>query len=83
MYLAVYGPEDGGERGGLVDRWDLSEDQDALRFDADEGEYIANFHAREYELEDGVIYTSVVHDVRTEVEFGEATFEIVVRGGPR
>ena len=82
VYLAVYGPEEGGGSGELVDRWDLGEGRDALRFDADEGEYIANFHAREYELEDGEIYTSVVHDVGTDREFGEASFEIDVRGGP-
>lgn len=58
----------------VIETWDLGEGRDALRFDEDDFHYIANFHTRDYELEDGEL-TATVYDADGN-ELGNITFEV-------
>lgn len=62
-----------------VETWVLGEGRDDLRFDTDDYHYIANFHTRQYELDDG-LYTVTVYDGNDNA-LGAYTFELSSQRG--
>jgi hypothetical protein len=71
VYLTVYGPDD------EIARWDLGNGVTHLRFSPGNGQYIANFKTKKFDLVDGGHYTAFVHDGCTDEALGSISFDAV------
>jgi hypothetical protein len=73
VYMIVYGPSNGG-LGPEIERWDLGDGVDSLRFDDTSYQYIANFKTRNYLLSEAT-YTAVVYYASGQIH-GTIEFEL-------